>query len=122
MNWLTLYLITALTLSLVVFYIDRTATLSMAIILLMWPIAILILVCLSIYERYKRFVCEKIHSILNGRTIDDCLSELTLKEMKYLAFGNKLKAFYLNDKNKKELLKRIEDSSFEDLFLNNRKK
>lgn len=104
------------------FFAEKTISISTLALAFLWPLTIILIVSLLIYEKYKEHVNKKIRSILNGKNMDECFDNLTLKEMEYIAFGERIKAAYLTDKVKNELYKRIEDSSFEDFFLKDGKK
>jgi hypothetical protein len=83
------------------------------ILSIFWPLTLTLVIYILISIEYKEYVGKRIIEIMSNGTINDC----SLKELKYITYGEKIGAYYLTDDVKKQILKNIENSSFEEVFL-----
>lgn len=83
------------------------------ILSIFWPLTLILVICILILIEYKEYVGKRISKIMSNGTIND----YSLKELRYTIYGEKIGAYYLTDNVKKQILKNIENFSFEEVFL-----
>ena len=67
------------------------------ILCMFWPLTMILVIHILISTKYKRYVKKRISKIMSNGTIND----YSLKELKYIIYGEKIGAYYLTDNVKK---------------------
>lgn len=99
---------------------NQQDALAVGFMVLIWPITMVLIALLEIFELYKKKQAKRICDILvrhNKNSIDACISELNIKELQVLYHAHKIGATFLSPKSQKLVEQYLINKSFEKHFL-----